>query len=94
MLNELDKREVKLIKEVSDKTGYSVEEIYHAFNKVKQTLILISEEIKRTIESIYNYFKLKYNQECQQKWHVPINIKIPEMPFVKNHNLQFARNNI
>lgn len=94
MLNEFDEREVKLIKEVSDKTGYSYEEIQEAFNNLKQACISIFEEIKRIVKDVYDYLVMKNYKENKEKWEVPIKYKIPEAPFIHNHNLQFARNSI
>jgi len=94
MLNELDEREVKLINELSDETGYSIEEIKYALDSVKQACISIIEEIKRIVKDVYDYFKIKKSNDYSQNWHVPVKVRIPNAPFIKDYNLQFARNNL
>lgn len=65
------------------------------FEGVKENITEIWDSIKENSINISDSIKGIGNQkQLRNYWHVPIKMNIPQAPFVKNHNLQFARSNL
>ncbi len=104
MLNE---REMSMAKELAQELTSvnrlrEKEKLDNAFKTIKSMF----EGVKESVSEVWNTLKETFDNICEtrkeiehknilrQSWHVPIKITLPEAPFVKNYNLQFARNNL
>lgn len=83
-INQLDEREAY---ETIIGAFQNVKEVFvSAWNQLKESISSIVESIEGIAEGIEK--KHAYN------WRVPIKTRMPEAPFVENHNIQFARSNL
>lgn len=65
------------------------------FEGVKESVSEVWNTLKETFDNIYETRKeIEHKNMLRQYWHVPIKIRLPEAPFVENHNLRFARKNL
>lgn len=97
MLNECEIVEAReLAKELVEANRVKDREsLIRAFQGVKNKLLEIWNSIKEGINNIYET-RAEVEQEniLRESWHVPIKLILPKTPYVKNHNLQLARNKI
>lgn len=83
------------INQLDEKESY--ETIICAFQNVKEVFISTWNQLKEIVSSIAESIE-GITEGIEKKhaynWHVPIKTRMPESPFIENHNIQFARNNL